>query len=234
MDRSSCCRNGERPGEAGRDAEVFAVGLPDGRRVVGEVVPDFHDLHGRDPARPVCCVLRAVGPAGSTKDEQSDPSVQYSSIVDHIDRDILRELQRDGGLSARELGDRVGLTPTPCWRRVRALEDSGVITRRVALVDPAAINLDVTALVNIRTNDHSSRWIESFRKAVARFPEIVEAYRTSGDIDYTLKVMVPSIAAYDAFYKRLIDAVDLYDVRTIFVMEEIKHTTALPLDYATG
>jgi Lrp/AsnC family transcriptional regulator len=159
--------------------------------------------------------------------------VQQSSIVDEIDRDIVRLLQQDGSLTARELGDRVGLTPTPCWRRVRALEETGVITGRVALVDPGAINLGVAALVNIRTNDHSSAWIESFRAAVERFPEIVETYRTSGDIDYTLKVMVPSITAYDAFYKRLIDAVDLHDVRTIFVMEEIKHTTALPLDYAT-
>ena len=159
--------------------------------------------------------------------------VQQSSIVDEIDRDIVRLLQVDGALSARELGDQVGLTATPCWRRVRALEDSGVITARVAIVDPRSVNLDVAALVNIRTNDHSSAWIESFRAAVASFPEIVEAYRTSGDIDYTLKVMVPSIAAYDDFYKRLIDAVSLYDVRTIFVMEQIKHTTALPLDYLT-
>ncbi|WP_040492363.1 Lrp/AsnC family transcriptional regulator [Ilumatobacter nonamiensis] len=153
--------------------------------------------------------------------------------MDEVDRDIVRLLQEDGSLSARELGDRVGLTPTPCWRRVRALEEAGVITHRVALIDPAAVNLDVAALVNIRTNDHSSQWIETFRSAIATFSEIVEAYRTSGDIDYTLKVMVPSIAAYDAFYKRLIDAVDLYDVRTIFVMEEIKHTTALSLDYLT-
>ncbi|MGA9275807.1 Lrp/AsnC family transcriptional regulator [Ilumatobacter sp.] len=151
--------------------------------------------------------------------------------MDEIDRDIVLLLQEDGSLTARELGDRVGLTPTPCWRRVRALEESGVITGRVALVDPATVNLEVAALVNIRTNDHSSQWIETFRAAIAGFPEIVEAYRTSGDIDYTLKVMVPSIGAYDAFYKRLIDAVALYDVRTIFVMEEIKHTTALSLDY---
>jgi Lrp/AsnC family transcriptional regulator len=151
--------------------------------------------------------------------------------VDEIDRDIVRLLQEDGALTARELGARVGLTPTPCWRRVRALEESGVIRRRVALVEPSHVNLGVSALVNIRTNDHSSAWIDSFRSAIDQFPEIVEAYRTSGDIDYTLKVMVPSISAYDAFYKRLVDAVDLYDVRTIFVMEEIKHTTALPLDY---
>ena len=143
----------------------------------------------------------------------------------------MRLLQEDASLSARELGDLVGLTPTPCWRRVRALEDSGVITRRVALVDPSSVNLDVTALVNIRTNDHSSAWVDTFQSALDRFPEIVEAFRTSGDIDYLLKVLVPSITAYDAFYKRLIDAVDLYDVRTIFVMEEMKHTTALPLHH---
>lgn len=151
--------------------------------------------------------------------------------MDEIDREIVRLLQVDGSLTARELGDRVGLTPTPCWRRVRALEDNGTIERRVAIVDPTAVNLEVTVLVNIRTNDHSPEWIERFKAAIDDFPEIVEAYRTSGDIDYTLKVMVPSIAQYDAFYKRLIASVDLYDVRSIFSMEELKRTTALPLDY---
>jgi Lrp/AsnC family transcriptional regulator len=150
--------------------------------------------------------------------------------VDQLDREIVRLLQQDATLSARELGDAVGLTATPCWRRVKALEDAGVIVARVALVDPASVNLGVTALVNIRTNDHGPDWIERFQSACDSFPEIVEAYRTSGDIDYTLKVMVASIEAYDVFYKRLIAAVDLYDVRSIFVMEEMKRTTALPLD----
>jgi Lrp/AsnC family transcriptional regulator len=150
--------------------------------------------------------------------------------VDQLDREIVRLLQEDGTLSARELGDAVGLTATPCWRRVKALEDSGVITARVALINPAAINLNVTALVNIRTNNHGPEWIEQFQAACDSFPEIVEAYRTSGDIDYTLKVMVASIDAYDSFYKQLIAAVDLYDVRSIFVMEEMKRTTALPLN----
>lgn len=158
--------------------------------------------------------------------------LQESSIVDELDREIVLLLQQDGTLSARELGDAVGLTPTPCWRRVRALEESGVIERRVALIDPASVNLRVTALVNIRTNNHGPEWIDEFQAALDSFPEIVEAYRTSGDIDYTLKVMVPSIDAYDGFYKRLIAAVDLYDVRSIFVMEEMKRTTALPLDHA--
>ena len=156
-------------------------------------------------------------------------SVQESSIVDQLDREIVRLLQEDGSLSARELGDAVGLTATPCWRRVRALEEAGVIMRRVALIDPRAVDLGVTALVNIRTSDHGPDWIKRFQAALDSFPEIVEGFRTSGDIDYTLKVMVSSIDAYDAFYKRLITAVDLHDVRTIFVMEEMKYTTALPI-----
>ena len=140
-------------------------------------------------------------------------------------------LQEDASLTARELAEHVGLTPTPCWRRVQNLEASGVITKRVALVDPAAVNLNVTALVQIRTNDHSAEWLTQFQGALEQFPEVVEAYRTSGEIDYMLRVVVPSIDAYDQFYKRLIDAVDLYDVRTIFVMERMKQTTALPLHY---
>jgi len=135
-------------------------------------------------------------------------------------------LQEDASLTARELADHVGLTPTPCWRRVQNLEAAGVITKRVALVDPAKVNLDVTALVQIRTNDHGAGWLKDFKAAIDQFPEVVEAYRTSGEIDYMLRVVVPSIDTYDQFYKRLIEAVDLYDVRTIFVMERMKQTTA--------
>ena len=151
--------------------------------------------------------------------------------MDEIDREILLLLQADAGLTARQLADHVGLTPTPCWRRVQNLEADGVITGRVALVDPAAVNLDVMALVQIRTNDHSGQWLATFRDAIDQLPEIVEAYRTSGEIDYMLRVVVPSIDEYDGFYRRLIELVDLYDVRTIFVMEKMKQTTALPLTY---
>ena len=140
-------------------------------------------------------------------------------------------LQQDASLSAREIAEQVGLTATPCWRRIQNLEKSGVITGQVALVDPAAVNLGVTALVQIRTNNHTAEWLSQFQAAIDTFPEVVEAYRTSGEIDYILRVMVPSIDSYDLLYKRLIKAVDLYDVRTVFVMEKIKQTTALPLDY---
>jgi Lrp/AsnC family transcriptional regulator len=151
--------------------------------------------------------------------------------VDEVDREILRLLQDDADLTARELAEHVGLTPTPCWRRVQNLEKAGVIRARVALLEPTELNLAVTALVHIRTNDHSAAWLDRFSAGIADLPEIIEAYRTSGEIDYTLKVVVPSIDAYDDFYKRLIARVDLYDVRTVFVMEQMKHTTALPLDY---
>ena len=159
-------------------------------------------------------------------------TVQESSIVDQVDREILLLLQGDASLTARELAEHVGLTPTPCWRRVQNLEAAGVITNRVALVDPAAVNLDVTALVHIRTNDHSAAWLERFQAGIAELPEIVEAYRTSGEIDYLLKVVVPSIEAYDGFYKRLIARIELTDVSSSFAMEQIKFTTELPLDYA--
>ena len=151
--------------------------------------------------------------------------------MDLVDREIVQLLQEDASLTARELAEHVGLTPTPCWRRVQNLEASGVITKRVALVDPASVNLDVTALVQIRTNNHGAKWLAQFQGAIEQFPEVVEAYRTSGDMDYMLRVVVPSIEAYDSFYKHLIEAVDLYDVSTVFVMEKMKQTTALPLHY---
>ena len=160
--------------------------------------------------------------------------MHYSLFMDEIDRDLLRLLQKDGALSASELGEAVGLAGTSCWRRVQRLQQRGVITRRVALVDPAAVNLSVAALVEIRTNDHSAAWLDRFTTGISEFPEIVAAWRTSGEVDYMLRVLVPDIATYDAFYKRLIRRVDLFDVRTIFVMEELKFTTAVPLDYVFG
>lgn len=152
--------------------------------------------------------------------------------LDDIDREIVRLLQEDASLTARELAEHVGLTATPCWRRVQILEREGVITGRVALVAPEMVGLGVTAIVHVRTNDHSAAWLDRFWAAIDALPEVIEAYRTSGEIDYTLKVVVPSITAFDHFYKRLIGKVDLYDVRSVFVMEEMKRTTALPLDFA--
>ncbi len=153
--------------------------------------------------------------------------------IDAIDRKILTCLQRDATLPVAEIAERVGLSTTPCWRRIQRLERDGVIVGRVALLDPDKLNLGVTVFVHIRTAQHNAAWLEKFAKAVAGIPEIVELYRMSGDIDYLMRVVVPDIAGYDAIYQRLIAAVELSDVSSTFAMERIKHTTALPVDYAS-
>jgi Lrp/AsnC family transcriptional regulator len=152
--------------------------------------------------------------------------------LDVRDRQILEILQADAMTPIAEIADRVGLSTTPCWRRVQRLERDGVIRRRVALLDPAALNVPVSVFVSIRTNQHSATWLERFRRALDGIPEIVEAYRMSGEIDYLLRVVVPDIAGYDAVYKKLIERIELADVTSSFSMEELKHTTALPLSHA--
>ena len=151
--------------------------------------------------------------------------------MDVIDKKIIDLLQEDARLPAREIAERVGLSPAPCWRRIQRLENEGVISSRVALVNPNKVNLSVSAVVEIRTNRHNADWLRQFTTALKKFPEIVEAYRTSGEVDYMLRVVAPDMETYDLFYKRLVEEVDLYDVRSHFVMEEMKRTTALPLQY---
>ena len=152
--------------------------------------------------------------------------------MDDIDRKILTCLQEDASLSNAEVAERVGLSTTPCWRRIQNLEKTGVVRRRVALLDRAKVNVGVTVFVAIRTTQHNPAWLDRFASAVADIPEIVELYRMSGETDYLLRVVVPDIAAYDAVYNRLINATDLYDVSSSFAMEELKYTTAVPLSYA--
>ncbi len=152
--------------------------------------------------------------------------------MDEIDRKILSLLQADAGLALADIAGRVGLSTTPCWRRIQNLEKSGVIRARVALLDAAKVNLAVTVFVRIRTSRHDADWLRQFARAVEDIPEIVEVYRMSGEIDYVLKVVVPDIPSYDAIYKRLIGAVPMMDVSSNFAMEEIKLTTTLPLAYA--
>ena len=152
--------------------------------------------------------------------------------MDAIDIKILDCLQVDATLSVSEVAKQVGLSTSPCWNRIQRLEQAGVIRGRVALLDAGSLNVRVTAFVSIRSNQHSAACFEKFSTAVSSFPEVVEFYRMSGDVDYLLRVVVPDIASYDEFYKRLIDHVDLTDVSSSFAMEEIKYTTALPLDYA--
>ena len=150
--------------------------------------------------------------------------------IDATDRRILSELQRDGTLSVEALSERIHLSRNACWRRMRRLEDEGYITGRVALVNAEKLGLGLSVLVFVRTANHDPDWLKRFRDAVSAQPEIVGVYRTSGETDYVLKARVADVKAYDRLYQRLIAKVPLADVSASFVMEEIKETTALPLE----
>lgn len=152
-----------------------------------------------------------------------------SDVLDPIDRRILRELQADATVPIAELAERVGLSQTPCWKRVKRLTDSGVIARKVALLDREQLDLGLVVFVSVRTSRHDDEWLSTFARGAAALPEVVEFHRLSGETDYLLKVVVRDIAAYDRFYKRLIATAPLSDVSSSFVMEEIKLTTALPI-----
>jgi Lrp/AsnC family transcriptional regulator len=154
------------------------------------------------------------------------------AMLDRMDRKILDILQKDCTLPVAEIGKQIGLSTTPCWRRIQKLEEQGVIERRVALLDPKKVNVGVTVFVSITTSHHTKEWLERFHAALEDFPEVVEFYRMSGKVDYLLRVVVPDIERYDAFYKRLIARIELSDVSSAFAMEQIKFSTALPLDYA--
>ncbi|MFI4986617.1 MAG: Lrp/AsnC family transcriptional regulator [Alphaproteobacteria bacterium] len=149
--------------------------------------------------------------------------------LDQIDLRILGALQSDASRPVAELGEAVGLSSNACWRRVKRLEETGVIRRRVALLDPAKLDRGVTVFVAVRTNQHTEAWLEAFAKGVAQIPEVVEFYRMSGEVDYLLKILVADIAHYDRVYKRLIKTASLSDVSSSFAMEQIKYTTAVPL-----
>ena len=150
--------------------------------------------------------------------------------LDRIDRKIIFELMRDATLPIAQLADRVGLSQTPCWKRVQKLEASGVIKGRVALIDAGMIGLGLIVFVEIEAIDHSQDWRESFRAALAAFPEIVEVHRMAGDVDYLLKVVVPDMAAFDRFYLALTAALPCRNVTSKFSMETIRSSTALPID----
>ncbi len=142
--------------------------------------------------------------------------------LDRVDREILRLLAADASLSLADMASKVGLTATPCWKRIRRMEQDGVILGRVATIDPVKIGLPVSVFVAVETADHSSNWLRRFAEVVGGMPEIVDAWRMSGDVDYLLHVVVPDIAAYDEFYRRLIAAVPLRNVTSRFSMERLK------------
>jgi Lrp/AsnC family transcriptional regulator len=148
---------------------------------------------------------------------------------DPIDRRILAQLQQDSDISLDVLGEAVGLSRNACWRRVKHLESTGVIRKRVALLDPDKLDLKLSVFIQIRTQHHDAKWLQKFARAIEATPEVMGAYRMSGDLDYLLHARVADMAEYDALYKRLTSRIELSDVSASFVMEEIKATTALPV-----
>jgi Lrp/AsnC family transcriptional regulator len=150
--------------------------------------------------------------------------------MDATDIKILTLLQEDASISIAELAQRVNLSQTPCWKRVQRLESSGVIQKRVALVDPEKVGLGLTVFVSVETSDHSGAWLERFAEFVSSMPEVMEFYRMAGDVDYMLRVVVSDMAAYDRFYKRLIETIPLKNVTSRFAMQRVKSTTAYVLN----
>ncbi len=149
--------------------------------------------------------------------------------MDRTDLKILAILQEDASLPVAEIASRVNLSQTPCWRRIQRLEQQGVISRRVAILDPQKVGLGISVFVEIEAADHSPEWLASFADAVAAMPEVMEIYRMAGDVDYLLRVAVGSMADYDDFYRRLITDVKLKNVTSRFAMERVKSTTAYPI-----
>ena len=149
--------------------------------------------------------------------------------MDEIDRLLLEILQQDATLSLAQMAERVGLSPTPCWKRIQKLEARGVIMRRVAIVDPVRVGVGLSVLVNVEAGEHSPEWLQRFSAGVGAMPELMEVYRTAGEVDYVLRVSVADMAEYDTFYKRLIAIAPMKNVTSRFAMERIKHSTAYPL-----
>jgi Lrp/AsnC family transcriptional regulator len=152
--------------------------------------------------------------------------------MDSKDKRILELLQQNALYTASELADEVGLTTTPCWRRIQKLEEQGYIKARVALLDRQKMNVGITVFVGVRTGQHSRDWMDGFIKAINDTPEIVEAHRLSGDTDYLLRIVVPSIEEYDRLYQRLIRELEFLDLSSSFSMEELKSTTSIPVNHA--
>ena len=162
--------------------------------------------------------------------------MQYAEkfTIDTVDRKILHYLQQDASMTIKEIAKKVHLSPTPCWKRIQRMEESGIIRARVALLDPARVNAGVTVFIAIRTNQHNIEWSEKFAREMKTIPEIMEIYRMSGEVDYLLRVVVPDIAAFDRIYKTIIGRIALSDVTSMFAMEQMKYTTALPVMATDG
>jgi Lrp/AsnC family transcriptional regulator len=151
--------------------------------------------------------------------------------IDDFDRKILAQIQQDNSLTTEELADQIGLSRNACWRRVRRMNEVGVIERQVALVNAEKVNAGLTVFISIQADRHDPDWLQKFSTATNKMPEIQSAYRLTGDLDYLIVALVPNVKAYDALYQRLITQIPLSDVSASFVMEAIKHSSAVPLTY---
>ena len=151
--------------------------------------------------------------------------------MDKTDKAILSILQQDSTQPVADIARKVGLSTTPCWRRIQKMEEDKIIRKRVAILDPEKVNAGVTVFVFVKTDQHNEEWLKRFSEVISEFSEVIGFYRMSGDIDYLLRVVVPDISAYDIFYKKLVARIDIENVSSAFAMERIKDTTELPLDY---
>src|SRR5262245_11808202 len=186
------------------------------------------------PSRPAiegsqpCASLTSLNGASKLRERAN---LRHHRCMDKLDRRILDLLQKNGALTAAEVAEKVGLSKVPCWRRIKRLEETGVIRQTVAILDAKALNVGTTVFVMMRTANHSAAWFDKFVKAVRDIPEVTEIYRMSGEVDYLMRIVVPDIDGYDVVYKKLIAAIDFLDVSASFALETIKSTTALPLHY---
>lgn len=167
----------------------------------------------------------------SRKPEKPSPKADAAPSLDEIDCRILEILQRDAERPVAAIAEAVGLSQTPCWRRIKRLEEAGVIRGRVALVEPRKVNLPLTVFIGVKTPRHEASWLSAFRQLIDDIPEVVEAYRLTGQTDYILKVVAPDIAAYDKVYKTMIERLEFSEVNSSIAMEELKFTTALPVSH---
>ncbi|QGX63327.1 Lrp/AsnC family transcriptional regulator [Alteromonas mediterranea] len=151
--------------------------------------------------------------------------------IDATDKAILGLLQHNGDMPVAEIAEQVGLTVTPCWRRIQKLEEKGIISKRVALLQARQLGLTMTVFVQVKAGRHDGKWLASFAKHAASFDEVVECYRMSGEYDYLLKVLVTDMDCFDHFYKRLVKGLEFSDVTSSFAMEQIKYTTSVPLNH---
>jgi len=157
---------------------------------------------------------------------------KFENNLDSIDKKILAALQADASDTIAEIAERANVSQTPCWKRIKRLEERGFIDKRVALLNAESLNVGLVGYIQIRTDKHSDHWLKKFTVGIQNIPEVLECHRMTGDIDYLLKVAVPDMAAYDLIYKKLIKIVAMSDVSGSFSMEKLKQTTELPLNYA--